>query len=153
MPIRCEIISQDRLVFEGEVDVVVVPGSQGEMAIRPKHAPLLSILELGLVRIRCQGEEDIFTVTGGIIEVLPGIVTILADASEHISEIDVSRAREARERAKEFLEKGPPPDTDTYLKMEAALRRSNLRLELVEQYRRRGRRSRPPGMGSSSSSE
>jgi F-type H+-transporting ATPase subunit epsilon len=90
-------------------------------------------------------------VTGGVIEVLPDSVTILADASEHVSEIDVDRAEEARRKAREFLEKGPPPDTDTYLKMEAALRRSNLRLELVNQFRKRGQRARPPGMGTTSS--
>jgi len=148
MPIRCEIVSQDRLIFEGEVDTVIAPSTLGEIGILPDHAPLLAILELGTIKVRQDDQEDFFTVTGGIVEVQPGLVTILADASEHVSEIDIERAEEARQRAKKILEEGPPPDADTYLKMEAALRRSNLRLELAEQARKRGQRARPPGMGS-----
>ncbi len=148
MPIRCEIISQDRLVFEGEVDIVVAPSTMGEVGILPNHAHLLATLELGRIKVRRGDEEDVFAVTGGIIEVQPNLVTILADAAEHVGEIDIKRAQEARQRAEKILAEGPPPDTDTYLKMEAALRRSNLRLKLADQYRKRGQRARPPGMGS-----
>ncbi len=148
MPIRCEIISQDRLVFEGEVDIVIAPSTMGEVGILPNHAPLLATLELGRIKVRRGDEEDVFAVTGGIIEVQPNLVTILADAAEHVDEIDIKRAQEARQRAEKILAEGPPPDTDTYLKMEAALQRSNLRLELANQYRKRGQRARPPGMGS-----
>lgn len=146
MPVRVEIVSQDRMVFEGDVDMVVVPGVSGDMGILPNHSPLLSTLRFGIVRVRRAGEEEIFTVAGGLIEVQPDLVTILADASEHVDEIDVARAEEARERARKALEEGPPPDTEAYLAMEAALRRSNLRLEAVRRYRR-GQRARPPGMG------
>lgn len=148
MPIRCEIVSQDHLVFEGDADIVIVPGSEGEMGILPNHAPLLATLKLGRIKVRRGDQEDVFTVTGGIVEVQPTLVTILADASENVDEIDIERAQNARQRAQEFLEKGVPLDTDTYLKMEAALSRSNLRLELAEQARKRGQRARPPGMGS-----
>lgn len=139
MPIRCEIVSQDRMVFEGDVDIVVVPGVSGEMGILPNHAPLLSCLKFGVLRVRYKGEEQAFTVAGGIIEVQPDVVTVLADASENVEEIDVERAEAARRRAEEIIKEGPPPDTDVYLAMEAALRRSNLRLEAVNRYR--GRRS------------
>ena len=142
MPIRCEIVSQDRMVFEGDVDIVVLPGVEGEMGILPNHAPLLTTLTMGILKVRYKGEEEYFTVAGGVAEVQPDIVTVLADAAENVDEIDVSRAEEARRRAEELLAKGPPPDTDTYLAMEAALRRSNLRLEAARRYRRTHPRAR-----------
>lgn len=142
MPIRCEIVSQDRQVFSGDADMIIVPGIQGEMGILPNHAPLLSTLKLGILRVRFQGEEQVFTIAGGVIEVQPDLVTIMADAAENVQEIDISRAREAKKRAEEILKKGPPPDSDSYLKLEAALRRSNLRLDAVRRYR--GQRMRYP---------
>ena len=149
MPIRCEIVSQDRLVYEGDADIVQVPGSLGEMGILPGHAPLLSTLEMGVIRVKNGEDEEVFTVTGGFIEVQPDIVTIMADAAEHVDDIDVDRAEEAKERAKELLASGHPVDVETTLRIEAALRRSSLRLKSAEQYRKRGQRSRPPGMGKS----
>lgn len=146
MPIRCEIVSQDRMVFEGDVDIVVLPGEAGEMGILPNHAPLLSTLRLGFLKVRVGGEEQVFAVAGGVVEVQPDIVTVLADAAENVEEIDVARAEAARRRAEEFLKAGPPPDTDTYLKMEAALKRSNLRLEAARRFRH-SQPSRPYGSG------
>ncbi len=142
MTIRCEIVSQDRMVFEGDVDIVIAPGELGEIGILPNHAPLLSTLTFGILKVRRAGEEEVFTIAGGIVEVQPDIITVLANAAENIAEIDIARAEEARTRAEEYLENGPPPDTDTYLAMEAALRRSNLRLNAVMRYRRRDRPSR-----------
>ena len=141
MTIRCEIVSQDRIVFEGDVDIVVLPGSAGEMGILPRHAPLLTTLNFGLIKVRTKGEEEIFTVAGGVAEIQPDLVTVLADAAENVREIDLARAETARKRAEEALEKGVPPETDTYLAIEAALRRSNLRLDAVRRYRKTTRRS------------
>ena len=149
MTIRCEIVSQDRMVFEGDVDIVVVPGVAGEMGILPSHAPLLSTLDIGFIRVRQDDDEQVFTCTGGLVEVQPQIVTILADAAEYVEEIDIARAEEARQDAQRRLEEGPPPDTDAYLAIEAALRRSNLRLEAARRYRR-GRVRPRPGMPSGS---
>jgi len=141
MPIRCEIVSQDRMVFEGDVDIIVVPGESGEMGILPNHTPLLSTLKYGILRVRTGDEEQVFTVAGGVVEVQPDMVTILANSAENVAEIDVARAEAAKRRAEEYLAEGPPPDTDSYLMMEAALRRSNLRLEAVQKYRKRRRSS------------
>jgi F-type H+-transporting ATPase subunit epsilon len=143
MSIRCEIVSQDRQVFSGDADMVIVPGIQGEMGILPNHAPLLSTLKFGILRVRYMGQEQIFTVAGGVIEVQPDLVTVMADAAENVQEIDISRAEAAKRRAEEILKQGPPPDSDSYLKIESALRRSNLRLEAVKRYR--GQRTRFPG--------
>ena len=144
MTIRCEIVSQDRLVYEGDVDIVVLPGSAGEMGILPHHAPLLTTLKYGFIKVRQQGKEQIFAVAGGVAEVQPQIVTVLADAAENIEEIDETRAEQARERAQEMLARGVPADTDAYLAIEAALRRSNLRLDAVRRFRKGGR-SNPSG--------
>ncbi len=135
MSIRCEIISQDRIVFQGEADMVLLPGTDGEMGILPHHAPLLTTLKYGIIKVRSQGQETIFTVAGGIAEVQPDVVTILADAAENVEEIDVFRAEAARKRAEESLAKGVPANSDSYLMMEAALRKSNLRLDAVRRYR------------------
>lgn len=139
MPIRCEIVSQDRMVWEGEADSVVLPGSQGEMGILPNHAPLLSTLKFGIIKVRTGDQEEIFTVAGGVVEVQPKIITILADAAENVREIDAARAQAAMNRAEQYLEEGVPADTDAYLRMEAALRRSQLRLDAVRRYRGGGR--------------
>ena len=145
MTIRCEIVSQDRTVFEGDVDIVVLPGSAGEMGVLPHHAPLLTTLKYGFIKVRQRGQEQIFTVAGGVAEVQPEIVTVLADAAENIEEIDETRAETARQRAQEMLEKGVPADTDAYLAIEAALRRSNLRLDAVRRFRKGGRSNMPGG--------
>jgi len=136
MPIRCEIVSQDRMVFEGDVDIVVLPGMDGEMGVLPHHAPLLTTLKFGVIKVREKNKETVFTVAGGVAEIQPEIVTILADAAENVEEIDVARAEAARQRAEDALagvkDSG---DVDTYLAIEAALRRSSLRLDAVKRYR------------------
>jgi len=142
MTIRCEIVSQDRTVFQGDVDIVVLPGAAGEMGVLPHHAPVLTTLKFGIIKVRKSGKEEIFTVAGGVAEVKPDIVTVLADAAENVQEIDIARAEFARKRAEEILAKGVPPDTDAYLAVEASLRRSNLRLDAVRRYRKGG--VRPP---------
>jgi F-type H+-transporting ATPase subunit epsilon len=136
MTIRCEIVSQDRTVFQGDVDIVILPGVAGEMGILPNHAPVLTILKYGVIKIRQGSKEELFAVAGGMAEVQPTIVTILADAAENIRDIDITRAQAAKKRAEDALAKIKPDDQDTYLRMEAALRRSNLRLDVARRYRR-----------------
>jgi F-type H+-transporting ATPase subunit epsilon len=135
MPIRCEIVSQDRMVYQGEVDVVVLPGTDGEMGILPHHAPLLTTLKFGFIKVRSKSHEEVFTVAGGVAEIQPEIVTVLADAAENVAEIDVARAEAARKRAEDALTHAKPGDADAYENLEAALRRSNLRLDAVKRYR------------------
>lgn len=137
MTIRCEIVSQDRTVFQGDVDIVVLPGAAGEMGILPHHAPVLTTLKYGIIKVRHNNKEELFAVAGGVAEVQPTIITILADAAENIEEIDVVRAKAAKKRAEDALANlSPEEDRDSYLVMEAALRRSNLRLDVVRRYRR-----------------
>ncbi len=140
---QCEIVTQDRGLFSGDVDMVLAPGSEGELGILPHHAPLLTTLSLGVLRVRQGSQERAFTIAGGIMEVRPDRVTVLADSGENIEEIDVARADAARERAQHMLAEGPAVSEARMREAEAALRRSKLRLDAV----RRFRRARRPGAG------
>ena len=141
MTIRCEIVSQDRTVFQDDVDIVILPGAAGEMGILPNHAPVLTTLKFGVIKVRHQGKEELFAVAGGIAEVQPKIVTVLADAAENLEDIDILRAKAAKKRAEDALATlSPEADRDAYFIMEAALRRSNLRLDMVRRYRESGRK-------------
>jgi F-type H+-transporting ATPase subunit epsilon len=108
------------------------------MGILPHHAPVLTTLKYGIIKVRKGGVEDLFTVAGGVAEVQPTIITVLADAAENVQEIDEARAESARQRVQEILARGVPADSDSYLAMEAALRKSNLRLDAVRRYRKAG---------------
>ena len=105
MPIRCEIVSQDRIVFQGDVDIVNLPGVEGDMGILPNHSPVLTLLQFGVISVKTKTDEQFFTVAGGVAEVQPDQVTILADAAENVDEIDIQRAEMARKRAEEALAK------------------------------------------------
>jgi F-type H+-transporting ATPase subunit epsilon len=140
VPIRCEIVSQDRQVFSGEADIVILPGAGGVMGVLEHHSPLLTTLKYGIITVRSGDDEYIFTVAGGFAEVQPDQVTVLADAAEDIAEIDIQRAEEARQRAQELLERGVGGDTDQYLAIQAALRRSTLRLNAAKRYGKRRQR-------------
>lgn len=105
------------------------------MSILPNHTPLLSTLQFGIITVKTGSDIFHFTVAGGFVEVQPDQVTILADAAENVAELDLSRAETAKQRAEELLKKGIPKDTDTYLTLQASLRKSNLRLNAVKRFR------------------
>jgi F-type H+-transporting ATPase subunit epsilon len=141
MPLSLEVVTAERLLLDqGGIDVVIAPGIEGELAILPEHAPLLTPLAPGELRVRSGGEEISYFVSGGFLEVLKDKLTVLADAAEHAEEIDIARAEDARRRAQESLaHRHEQPDVAV---AEAALRRSLIRLRVAE----RRRRSRPgPG--------
>ncbi len=103
--IRVEIVSAEGAIFSGEAAMVFAPAKMGEIGIAPRHAPLLTDLKPGEVRIQTSdGEEQRFYVTGGILEVQPHLVTVLADSALHADQLDEDAALAARERAKEVLE-------------------------------------------------
>lgn len=135
MTIRCEIVSQDRIVYQNDVDMVVLPGAAGQMGILPHHSPVLTVLNFGIITVKIKGTEEHFTVAGGIAEVQPDQVTVLADAAENVREIDEERALIAQQRAEDRLKETIAEDTDRYLKTMTALKKSNLRLQAVKKYR------------------
>ena len=131
MTIRCEIVTQERLVYEKDVDSINMPGIEGRMGILPNHSPLLTVLDFGEVITRTNGEEEYFAIGGGIAEVQPDKVIILADSAEHADEIDEERASAARERANQAMEEGVEGvDPASYAMIEAALRRAQLRVDI-----------------------
>lgn len=142
MPIHCDIISQDRIVFSGDVDEIILPGVQGEFGVLPNHSPLLSMLQYGVITIKKGGDEQFFTVAGGIAEVTPKQVNVLADAAENVEEIDFQRAEDARKRAEARLAATTEIGKDSYLAIQNALRRSRLRVDAVRKFRH-GRKYRP----------
>jgi F-type H+-transporting ATPase subunit epsilon len=135
-PIRCEIVTQERVVYDEMVDMVIVPGSEGELGILPHHVPLLTALAAGDLRVKVDGEVEHFAISGGFMEVQPDKVTVLASAAERADEIDIARAEAARARAEQLLKEGPPVDEDQYRSIEAALRRSSVRLDVARKRRR-----------------
>jgi F-type H+-transporting ATPase subunit epsilon len=102
--IHVEIVSAEGEMFSGEALAVFAPGSQGELGIWPRHAPLLSLLKAGEVRVQTpDGEQHFFFVSGGALEVQPSKVTVLADTALHAKDIDEAAALAAKERAEEAL--------------------------------------------------
>jgi F-type H+-transporting ATPase subunit epsilon len=105
MKFALRVVSVERSLFEGDVEFLVANGADGELGVLAKHAPLITILKPGPLRIQetIGGEEQVLFVGGGFLEVLPDRVTVLADVAEHAAEISVERAEEARRRAQERL--------------------------------------------------
>jgi len=133
--LKFEIVSAERVVYSDEVDVVIVPGIEGQLAVLPQHAPLLTMLQPGDLTVRKAGEEQSMFVSGGFLEVMQNRVTVLADSAERAEEIDLGRAEEARRRAEERL-KVRPEDVDL-TRAEAALKRAMVRIKVAERKRRR----------------
>jgi F-type H+-transporting ATPase subunit epsilon len=146
VPLTVDIVTAERSVLSEEgVDEVVVPGIEGELTVLPMHAPLLTMIKPGLMRLKKGNDETEFAVTGGFLEVRDDKVTILADAAERAEEIDIARAEEAKQRAERLLEQR---ETDVDLaRVAAELQRSLIRLKVAERRRRRtGTRPGPPGV-------
>jgi len=142
MPIQCDIVTQERTVFSGEVDSVNLPGSEGRMGILPNHTALLTTLDFGEVVVHQGDQEEYFAIGGGFVEIQPDHVTILADSAEHAEEIDIDRAARARERAEKLMTEGVPEDPEYYAQIRASLMRAQLRMDVS---RRRRRRAMPTG--------
>jgi F-type H+-transporting ATPase subunit epsilon len=104
VPIHVNIVSAEGEIFTGDADMVFAPAKAGEIGIAPRHAPLLTTLKPGSVRVQTGEGEKLFYVTGGILEVQPHLVTVLADSALHAAQLDESEALAARERAREVLE-------------------------------------------------
>ena len=145
MPMTLEIITAERQVYSDEVDMVIVPGFDGQLGILPRHAPLMTMLKPGELMVRKNGAEDMYVaVSGGFMEVLGNRVSVLADTCERSDEIDEERAEQAIQRAQERL-----ANHGSELELGRAmdsLRRAQVRVNLVR--RRRTRSGQPPTTGS-----
>jgi len=102
--IHINIVSAEGAIFEGDADMVFAPAKAGEVGIAPRHAPLITTLKPGSVRVQSGESEKLFYVTGGILEVQPHLITVLADSALHAEQLDEAEALAARERAREMLQ-------------------------------------------------
>lgn len=128
--ILLEIVTPERRVLSEQVDIVVAPGVEGEFGVLPNHIPFLTKLKIGELRFRIGSSTRFVAIMGGFAEVLPDHVTILATAAEEAAEIDVVRAKAAKERAEARLREAK--DRLEFARTQAALQRAMARLRIAE---------------------
>src|SRR5215203_7358717 len=130
MPLQLEIVTPEKLAYQDEVDSVVLPGSEGELGVLPHHAPLVSTLGAGELRLRKGGQEESFAIVGGFLQVLPDRVVVMAETADMASEIDLEKAQEARRQAEQALEGAAPTDEANLAAARAALQQALLRIRV-----------------------
>jgi F-type H+-transporting ATPase subunit epsilon len=138
MTIKLEIVTAERSVFSDDVDIVIAPGTEGQLGILPHHAPLMTVLSPGELIVKKSGQEYSLAIGGGFIEVRPDRVIVLADAAERAEEIDILRAEQAKMRAQERL--ANPVSAEEAGEAEAALHRALARLEVAGRVKQRKQR-------------
>ncbi|MFQ5400101.1 MAG: F0F1 ATP synthase subunit epsilon [Anaerolineae bacterium] len=146
MAVQCDIVTQEKTVFSGQVDSVSLPGAEGRMGILPNHSPLLTTLAFGEVVVRTGGQEEYFAIGGGFAEIQPDKIVVLADSAERADEIDLERAERAREQAEKYMSEGVPEDPERYAQIRASLQRAQIRIDVARRRRRRPTLSTLSGM-------
>lgn len=141
MPLQLEIVTPEKLAYQDEVDSVVLPGSEGELGVLPHHAPLVSTLGAGELRLRKGGQEESFAIVGGFLQVLPDKVVVMAETADMASEIDLEKAQEARRQAEQALEGGFVEGADLAA-ARASLQSALIRIRVAERRHREGPRRR-----------
>ena len=141
MPLLLGIVTPEKLAFSDQVDSVVLPGSEGELGVLPHHAPLVSTLGAGELRLRKGGTEESFAIVGGFLQVLPDKVVVMAETADMAAEIDLETAQEARRQAEQALESGYHEGADLAA-ARAALQTALLRIRVAERRHREGPRRR-----------
>ncbi len=136
MPLQLEIVTPERLAYSDEVDMVLVPGVEGELGILPHHTPLVSLLGVGELRIRKGQDEESFAIVGGFLQVRPDKVVVMAETADLASDIDLERAQEARREAERALESGFHEGADLTA-ARAQLQQALLRIRVAERRRYR----------------
>lgn len=137
MPIHVELVTQERKVFEERnADMILIPGVEGEMGVLPGHAPVLTTLNFGELVVRKGSAEERFAVYGGVVDVRPDKVVVLADLAESSFGIDTELAQAARERAQQMMRDGVPDEENRDAVLE--LRRAELQLKVSRRVKDRG---------------
>ncbi len=137
MTIHVDVVSAEAAIFSGTAEMVVVPGELGELGIYPRHAPLLTRIKPGSVRIKTPGQEETLVyVSGGILEVQPDVVTVLADTAIRGADLDEARAEEAKRAAEEAM-KNRISDID-YAQAQAELAEAIAQLQAIKKLRKPG---------------
>ena len=136
MTVHVDVVSAEESIFSGLVEMVVVPGEMGELGIYPRHAPLLTRIKPGSVRLKLpdQNEFMLIYVSGGMLEVQPSVVTILADTAIRGADLDEARSLEAKHAAEEAM-KNRASDID-YAKAQAELSEALAQLQAIQKMRK-----------------
>lgn len=136
MTVHCDIVSAEKAIFSGLVEQVVANGSLGDLGVQFGHAPLLTALKPGPVRVRRQGgEEEIYYVSGGYLEVQPNVVTILADVAVRADDMDEAAAETARQQAAQvFTNQSGELD---YSRAAVQLAEASAQLRAIQQLRKK----------------
>ena len=133
--IRCDIVSAEEEIFHGNAQMIIATGEAGELGIAPRHAPLITRLKPGQVRVQLEsGEEQFFYVSGGILEVQPSVVTVLADTAIRAKDLDESAARKAKDEAERAL--ANRTDALEVVQAQAQLAQAVAQLQALERLRR-----------------
>lgn len=105
MTVHCDVVSAEESIFSGMVEIAVFPGEAGELGILPQHTPLLTRIKPGAIRLKVagQGDYELVYVSGGMLEVQPDMITVLADTAIRARDLDEAKALEAKKRAEEAL--------------------------------------------------
>ncbi|MGR6035380.1 MAG: F0F1 ATP synthase subunit epsilon [Candidatus Nitrosoglobus sp.] len=136
MTMHVDIVSAEREIFSGTANMVFAPAEMGEVGIMPRHTPLLTRLKSGEIRVqRPEGQEDSFYVSGGLLEVQPHIVTVLADTAQRATDIDEAAALEAKQRAEEALR--DREGKIDYARAQAELAEAIAQLRVIERLRKK----------------
>ena len=137
MTLHVDIVSAEEEIFSGTATMVFAPAEMGEVGISPRHTPLLTRLKPGEVRVQSDGEEQSFFVSGGMLEVQPHIVTVLADTAIRADSLDEAQAMEAKERAEKMLS-DKSADID-YARAQAELAESMAQLSAIRKLREKAK--------------
>lgn len=136
MPIHVELVTQERKVFEEkEADMVIVPAVEGEMGVLPHHAPVLTTLGFGELVIRKGNAEERFAIFGGVVDVRPDKVVVLADLAESAFDLELEAIEAARESARQMLSEGVPEEQNRQAAL--VLRRADLELKIARKLQSR----------------
>ena len=137
MTIHVDVVSAEKSIFSGLAEIVIVPGEQGELGIYPRHAPLLTRIKPGSVRIKVPNQEEytLIYVSGGMLEVQPDVITILSDTAIRGADLDEARALEAKRAAEEAM-KNRTSDID-YAQAQAELAEAVAQLQAIQKLRKR----------------
>ena len=138
MTIHVDVVSAEQSIFSGLAEFIAAPAEGGEVGIYPRHAPFISRMKPGTVRVKIpnQAEEELFFVSGGILEVQPSVITILADTALRGKDLDEAKAMEAKKRAEETLrDRSAAMD---FAKAEAELAEAVAQIRAIEKLRRQG---------------
>ncbi len=137
MTMHVDVVSAEGEIFSGTAEEVFIPAELGEIGVLPRHTPLISRLKPGEVRVKMSGEETSIFVSGGMVEVQPHVVTVLADTGIRAQDLDEARALEAKARAEEAMQS--QEDTIEFAKAKSELLEAMAQLQMLEKIRKKAR--------------